>query len=169
MPRRCPPSSHALVAATALFATACQSGSAPTADSASAPAPAATTAPGAETANIREPNTLGGIYTTAQAQRGRQVFEAICSNCHATEDWQDPHFRARWEGESVYRFWFYIYEQMPEGEPPYSLTRQQVTDVLTFILQLNGLPTGETALGSDDDSIDPYWLHWGSPPSLEAP
>jgi mono/diheme cytochrome c family protein len=110
----------------------------------------------------REPNTLAGVYTDAQAQRGRQVFENICSTCHNTEEWQDELFLARWEGESVYRFWFFIYERMPDDAPPYSLPREQVSDVLTYILQLNGLPSGDTELGSDDDSIDPYWLHWGS-------
>ena len=109
-----------------------------------------------------EPSTLDGVYTVAQAERGLRVFENICSDCHNTEDWQDNGFLARWEGESVFRFWYYIYEQMPEGEPPYSLPREQVTDVLTYILQLNGLPAGAAELGSDDDSIDDHWLHWGA-------
>jgi mono/diheme cytochrome c family protein len=110
----------------------------------------------------REPNTLEGIYTAAQAQRGRRVFEDACSSCHSTEDWQDELFLARWDGESVYRFWFFIYERMPDDAAPYSLPREQVSDVLTYILQLNGLPYGDGELGSDDDSIDQHWLYWGT-------
>ena len=51
---------------------------------------------------------------------------------------------------------------LPNGAPPYSLTREQVTDVLTYILQLNGLPAGNGELGTDDDSIDQYWLRWAT-------
>ena len=63
----------------------------------------------------------------------------------------------------MFRFWYYIYERMPEDEPPYVLTREQVSDVLTYILQLNGLPSGDAELGSDDDSVGQHWLYWGSP------
>lgn len=111
---------------------------------------------------MREPNTLAGIYTVAQAERGRAVFDDICSTCHNAEEWQDEGFKARWNGESIYRFWSWIYERMPDDAPPYSLPREQVSDVLTYILQLNGLPAGDTELGSDDDSIDQHWLYWSA-------
>lgn len=117
-----------------------------------APAPAATSSDDA--------STLDGVYTTAQAERGAGVFADICSECHKTEEWSDDAFRNRWSSESVFGFWYYIYEQMPNGAPPYSLTREQVTDVLTYILELNGLPAGPAELGTDDDSIDKYWLRW---------
>lgn len=123
------------------------------------PEPAAP-APAASAVSDDDASTLDGVYTTAQAARGAQVFEAICSECHNTEEWQDQGFRDRWHDESVFRFWYYIYEQMPNGAPPYTLTREQVTDVVTYILELNGLPVGAAELGSDDDSIDKYWLRW---------
>ena len=47
-------------------------------------------------------------------------------------------------------------------DDPWSLSRQQVTDVLTYILQINGLRAGDTELATDDDSIDDYWIAWGS-------
>ncbi|MDH3223958.1 MAG: cytochrome c [Gemmatimonadota bacterium] len=111
-----------------------------------------------------EATTLDGIYTGAQARRGLGVYRQICSDCHDPADWQDEAFLARWNGESVYRFWYYIYEQMPEGEPPYTLSREQVTDVVTYILQLNALPEGPSELGPDEDSIDDHWLYWGPAP-----
>ena len=51
-------------------------------------------------------------------------------------------------GSRCTRFWYYIFEQMPEGEPPYTLSREQVTDVVTYILQLNALPEGTAELGA---------------------
>ena len=143
-----------------LVAAACQS-SAPSAP-ASAPTPEPEPVPESVAPDVQdeEPSTLDGIFTVAQAERGAAVFTSICADCHETVEWQDDAFRARWDGESIWRFWHYIYEQMPDGEPPYTLPRQQVTDVLTYILQLNGLPPGDMELGSDDDSIDDHWLRW---------
>jgi hypothetical protein len=45
-------------------------------------------------------------------------------------------------------------------DDPWSLSRQQVTDVLSYILQLNGLPTGAAELGVEDDDIDDFWINW---------
>ena len=106
-----------------------------------------------------EPNTTHGIYTEAQAARGRDVFAAICSECHAPDDWTQQAFLDRWEEASVYRLWYWIYERMPHGAPG-SLTREQVTDALTYIFELNGLPPGDGELATDDDSIDDYWIIW---------
>jgi mono/diheme cytochrome c family protein len=150
---------YALLGAVALFAAACQSGAA------GPDAPAPVTSPAAADAGVelKEPNTLAGIYTPAQARRGRQVYEEICSECHETEEWQDELFLARWNGESVFRFWYYIFEQMPNGAPPYSLPREQVSDVVTYILELNGVPPGPRELGSDDEAVSEHWLYWSVP------
>ncbi len=147
-----------LVSLAGLAVVACQGGDPPPA--ASLPVPQTAPVTVATTVHADDASTLDGVYTRAQAQRGAAVFEGICSECHETVDWADDAFRARWKDESVFRFWYYIYEQMPDGEPPYTLTREQVTDVLTYILQLNELPVGESELGTDDDSIDKFWLRW---------
>ena len=109
-----------------------------------------------------EPNTTDGVYTAAQAERGLQVFNQICAECHQRADWTEPAFLDRWEELSVYRLWHWIYGRMPHGNPG-SLTREQVTDALTYIFQLNGLPSGDSELGTDDDSIDDYWIIWKKP------
>lgn len=125
-------------------------------------APAPASAARSPVPRIAEPNTLHGVYTTAQAQRGRQVFGRICSECHETADWTDPAFLERWEEASIFRLWYWIYERMPHGDPG-SLSREQVTDALTYIFQLNGLPPGPNELGTDDDSLDDYWIFWSDP------
>lgn len=150
----------------ALGTLACQTG---TATPASAPRPAAEQgpasqpeAPPAPRSKADEPNTTDGIYAEAQAVRGRQVFEQICTECHVPADWTEPAFLERWEEASVFRLWYWIYERMPHGNPG-SLTREQVTDALTYIFQLNGLPPGPGELADDDDSIDDYWIIWTRP------
>lgn len=108
-----------------------------------------------------DPTTADGIFTVAQAERGHELYRQICSECHDTEDWTETGFRNRWEDESVFQLWYYINDRMPYDDP-WSLSRQQVTDVLTYILQLNGLPDGDAELATDDDSIDDYWIVWNT-------
>jgi len=159
----------AAIAVVALVSSTCQAASpspstAP--EPAAEPAPAVQPAPDVESgaasrsrSKADEPNTTDGIYSEAQAARGRQVFEEICIECHLTVDWTQAAFLERWEEASVFRLWYWIYERMPHGNPG-SLTREQVTDALTYIFQLNGLPPGPDELADDDDSIDDYWIIW---------
>ncbi len=146
----------AALAVVALGTLSCQTGTRPPA---SVPGPGT---PPAVRSRADEPNTTDGIYTVAQAERGIGVYNAICVECHVPEDWTDPAFLERWEEASVFRLWYWIYERMPHGNPG-SLTRAQVTDALTYIFQLNGLPPGPSELADDDDAIDDYWIIWKKP------
>jgi mono/diheme cytochrome c family protein len=102
---------------------------------------------------------MDGIYTLAQAERGEEVYLTLCAECHDTEDWTESAFLGRWADQSTFQLWYYINDRMPY-ENPWSLTRQQVTDVMTYILHLNDLPTGSEELGITDDDIDQYWIVW---------
>lgn len=137
-----------------LLASSCSSGPGPT----PAPAPDLRQPAGREA----DPTTADGIFTLTQAERGQALYREVCSECHDTEDWTETGFKNRWADESVFQLWYYINDRMPY-ENPWSLTRQQVTDVLTFILQLNDLPPGDAELATDDDSIDDYWIAWTPP------
>lgn len=131
---------------------------------ASSASPAGTSSgPAAPRSKADEPNTLHGVYSDVQADRGHRVYREICSECHESWDWTDPAFLSRWEEASVFRLWYWIYQRMPHGRPG-TLTRRQVTDALAYILRLNGLPPGPAELGSDDDSLDDYWILWTKPP-----
>jgi mono/diheme cytochrome c family protein len=123
--------------------------------------PAAPAQPAAAPATQRsaDPTTADGIFTLAQARRGQELYRAVCSECHDTDDWMETGFKNRWQDQSVFQLWYYINDRMPYDDP-WSLTRQQVTDVLTYILELNGLPAGNAELATDDDSIDDYWIDW---------
>ncbi len=141
---------HPLVGAcVTVLVAACSS-----ATSSPPPAPAAPVS-----AEEDEPTTADGIFTMAQADRGEELFESTCSECHDSADWTENGFRGRWEEQSVFQLWYYINDRMPYDDP-WSLSRQQVTDVLTYILRLNDLPAGDTELATDDDSIDDYWIAW---------
>lgn len=103
--------------------------------------------------------TRDGIYTLEQAARGAELVKETCAECHDPEDWRERGFLGRWVGESTYQLWYYINDRMPYRNP-WSLSRQQVTDALAYILYVNELPPGDDEMGTDDDSIDNYWIVW---------
>ena len=145
-----------LALATLIAVAACQSAPAP---APTQPAPAQPEAPAADPS--AEPTTADGIFTSEQADRGEELFDGVCSECHDQADWTEAGFKNRWEDQSVFQLWYYINDRMPYDDP-FSLTRQQVTDVLTYIFELNGLPAGSTELGVEDDDIDQYWIAWSA-------
>ena len=67
------------------------------------------------------PPIWAGVYTTAQAERGRAVVETHCSECHH-EDLSGgegpalvgPTFMLKWEMQSVERLFHKIRDTMPE-------------------------------------------------------
>ena len=102
--------------------------------------------------------SCGNKFKTKSTYSGELHID-VCSECHETADLTDSAFQARWEGQSTFQLWYFINDRMPYDDP-WSLSRQQVTDVMTYILQLNGLKTGDAEMGIDDDSIDDYWIVW---------
>lgn len=96
--------------------------------------------------------TLDGVYTEEQAARGAEVIEAVCRECHDDEEFVGAFIRS-WAGASVAALFDDIYSLMPEDQPG-SLPPQQYSDVIAYILQLNGLPPGEVELGAARESLE---------------
>jgi hypothetical protein len=103
--------------------------------------------------------TRDGIYTLEQATRGAELVKSTCAECHDPEDWRERGFLGRWVGESTYQLWYYINDRMPYRNP-WTLTRQEVTDALAYILYVNELPAGDEEMGTTDDDIDDFWIVW---------
>jgi hypothetical protein len=111
--------------------------------------------------------TGDGIFTLDQAARGAELVKNTCSECHEPADWRESGFLTRWAGESTYQLWYYINNRMPYRNP-WSLSRQQVTDALSYILYINELPAGDQEMGTDDDSIDDFWIVWNAPTATSS-
>jgi mono/diheme cytochrome c family protein len=101
-----------------------------------------------------------GVYTEAQAKRGEAIYGDRCASCHAPDlsgiD-QAPaltggDFTAEWNDQSVNDLFERVRISMPADKPG-SLERQQVADVLAFILQKNDLPPGQTELPTTAETL----------------
>ena len=113
---------------------------------------------------VKEP-----VYTAAQAERGKQVYDENCVTCHLPDldGSANPTAGARGAplvgtrfvqdfGETkVSALFNKMKRDMPSGRPG-SLTDQQYLDVATYILQKNGFPAGPAEL--NNDVADATWI-----------
>jgi mono/diheme cytochrome c family protein len=98
-------------------------------------------------------SVLDGVFTDAQAKRGQEAYAANCAHCHgnALQGGDEapalagPKFVSSWTGSTVGALVDRTRRSMPDDAPA-SLTLQQYTDVITYILGSNRYPTGKTEL-----------------------
>ena len=94
-------------------------------------------------------SSWSGVYTAAQADHGRQLFDDNCAKCHqSTLDGMDEipalkgsHFMADWEQQSVNDLMERVHTTMPLDNPG-ALDAPKATDVVAYLLQQNGMPAG---------------------------
>ena len=97
-----------------------------------------------------------GVYTEAQAERGRERYRALCGYCHRDDlsgggseagapALRGPFFLNQWRGRPLVDLFVTIGTTMPQQNPD-SLRAQVVIDVVAYLLQQNGMPPGETEL-----------------------
>jgi quinoprotein glucose dehydrogenase len=94
-----------------------------------------------------------GVYSQAQAERGRGLYSQECASCHGAEltggEMAPPltggEFMAGWDGLTVGDLFERIRISMPQNAPG-SLSGQQNADILAFMFASNKFPAGETEL-----------------------
>ena len=94
-----------------------------------------------------------GYYTVEQAERGNEVWDEGCVECHELWEVRGEDFMFEWEGSSVGRLYRVISRTMPDDNAG-SLPQEDYFAVVAYILQLNDFPAGEVALGSDIEALD---------------
>ena len=97
-------------------------------------------------------STRDGVYTRAQADRGAAIYKTRCALCHQPAQFTTPAFLQSWTGQTAHALFSSIRTTMPQ-ENPGGLKRQDYADVLTYLFQINGLPTGDTELKGTDDAL----------------
>ena len=98
-----------------------------------------------------EPSVWDGVYSEAQAERGRQLYEASCARCHG-DDLSGANARPL-AGESFIRDWGGLRldgvltraRTMPPGGAG-SLGEAGYVDIIAYVLEVNEFPHGEHEL-----------------------
>jgi mono/diheme cytochrome c family protein len=144
------PISRTLSVVAALGLAACASGS-PEPAPAPAPAPPPAQAPAAQPAPTAAAGAgaLANLYSTAQANRGRDQFRSMCAECHTVPEFSDNAFKLKWSRRTLGDLFTFIHQNMPDSAPGI-LTPQQAVDLTAYILQLNEVPAGSAQLPPDE-------------------
>jgi mono/diheme cytochrome c family protein len=110
----------------------------------------------------QEKTVWEGIYTDEQATRGEALYGEHCVRCHGATlqgngEGAQPligaTFKATWNGVSIGALFDRIRLSMPQDKPG-TMTRQQVADLLAFILRANKFPAGKDELARQTDLLN---------------
>jgi len=99
----------------------------------------------------------GGWYTPDQAAKGAKSYQKACANCHGPklQGAAGPALVGRqfWQaygGKKVSTLWSSVHTEMPMSAPG-SVSATNSTNIMAFLLQKNGVPSGTVPL---DDTTD---------------
>jgi quinoprotein glucose dehydrogenase len=106
-----------------------------------------------------------GVFTAEQARRGRLAYTGPCDRCHgykldgASEDPDmlpappiaGAKFLRKWDGRSLAALLEYTRVTMPSNNPGY-LAAAEIADIVAYILESSGAPTGDAELPADAES-----------------
>jgi quinoprotein glucose dehydrogenase len=90
-----------------------------------------------------------GVYSEAQATRGKGLYSQECASCHGGEltggEMAPPlaggEFMAGWDGLTIGDLFERVRISMPQNSPG-SLSGQQNADILAFMFSANKFPAG---------------------------
>jgi mono/diheme cytochrome c family protein len=102
--------------------------------------------------------TRDRIYTTEQADRGKEIYKRACSQCHALDFYKGDAIKP-WEDGTLEGMYDVVANLMPKDNPA-SLKRKEYVDVLAYILSLNGMPAGETELPTKAADLKAIRIKW---------
>jgi len=118
---------------------------------------------------ISEKTVWDGVYTAEQARRGAQSYGQFCSRCHGANlggnstgvpPLTGTPFFDRWSDLSVFDLSVQIQNSMPHhvpGIPPPGtvtfLPSDTIRDIVTLLLQSNGMPAASQELPTDHDTL----------------
>ena len=106
-------------------------------------------------ASARQPaprTTMDGVYTTAQANTGRDLFASACQNCHTPTVHSGPPFKNKWYGRDLGDLFGYMRREMPKSDPG-SLSDEEYMLAIAYLLRINGMPPGNDPLPADSAAL----------------
>jgi mono/diheme cytochrome c family protein len=108
----------------------------------------------------QEKTQWDGVYTAEQAKRGEALYAEFCAACHGPDlnggemapSLTGGEFSANWNDLSLGQLFDRMKTSMPQNNPN-SLSRQQVADVLAFMLNKANFPAGTTELSTQAEVL----------------
>jgi mono/diheme cytochrome c family protein len=94
-----------------------------------------------------------GVYTQAQADRGKALYNSGCAACHGDQlnggetapALAGGEFLSNWNGQTVGQLFDRIRTSMPPGAPA-KVARDAKVDIVAYVLSFNKFPAGDKEL-----------------------
>jgi quinoprotein glucose dehydrogenase len=106
-----------------------------------------------------KPKIWEGIYTDAQADRGKAVFDVRCAHCHGDDlvggdgpSLIGASFIRSWASRYVDRLFKKVQTRMPADDPTLATDKEKL-DIVTYLLRMNGFPAGKNELPLDTEYL----------------
>ena len=109
-------------------------------------------------ASTATPTIWSGVYSSAQAKRGLLEYARSCEHCHGSNLIGNPTdevpslvadgFMFHWKGRTVQDLYARLSKSMP-SDAPGSLDAGTYVDLLAYLLEANGFPSGQQDLDRD--------------------
>ncbi len=101
-----------------------------------------------------------GIYSKAQAARGKAAYTEVCSTCHGDAlegaDVIPPltgtRFTSNWQGQTIGGLASRIRTTMPADNPG-TLGLTATAEITAYLLEANGYPAGETDMPASNSAL----------------
>jgi mono/diheme cytochrome c family protein len=101
-----------------------------------------------------------GVYTQEQAKRGESAYIERCARCHGADlssgDAVPPlvgtEFLSTWNTKTVGDLFDRIRTTMPADKPG-TISRQQDSDIVAYLLNVNKFPAGSTELSTQTELL----------------
>lgn len=101
-----------------------------------------------------------GVYTEAQAKRGEGLYSQYCASCHGADlaggemapGLTGGEFTSNWNDLSLGDLYERIRISMPQSAPG-SLSRQQNSDILAYVLRKMNMPVGTAELSTQTEAL----------------
>ncbi|HUR20701.1 MAG TPA: cytochrome c [Vicinamibacterales bacterium] len=88
--------------------------------------------------------TKDRVYSATQAAKGEQTYMSSCVSCHPPATYKGAVF-LNWQGRSLGDLLAFLSEKMPKNDPG-GLSPKEYTQVMAFLLKINGMPAGQAEL-----------------------
>jgi mono/diheme cytochrome c family protein len=109
--------------------------------------------PSAVVAQADTPRTThAGVYSAAQAERGKMQYAVSCRSCHTAASHTGVTFAKWWKDRTLADLFGYMSTQMPKNDPG-SLEPDQYADVVAYLLRMNAMPAGRADLLPDSSAL----------------
>ena len=114
------------------------------------------------TAQAGAKNARDGVFTSAQALRGKSGYDGVCARCHGGPltgsqgngpALKGPAFLAHWDKDTLGSLFTKIRDTMPLNNAG-TITDEVKLEIFAYLLEQNGFPAGKTELPGDVNALE---------------